>query len=151
MNYLSLILWYRTCTWFHGASLSFFQWPSGWRVYTMRSWSRLGLPCQNSIRSGMTAYPPQWAGRSTSFPIQPAATQMKARISCTRLPMGWLCGDIRAPIRLLYGRFLKYWSDSSGGTFSAVPSICTCLSNWCHTNEREIAGFCASCLPFRLS
>lgn len=35
--------------------------------------------------------------------------------------------------------------------FSALPSMCTCLSNLCHTKEREIYGLSANCFPFRLS
>lgn len=75
--------------------------PFSFRIYRKRSCSRFGLPCQNSIRLGVTAYPPQLPGLSTSFPIQWAASFTKARISCIRLLTGRLCGEMRAPIRLL--------------------------------------------------
>ena len=71
-----------------GARRLIFHSPSGCRVYKKRSCRRLGRPCQNSILVGVTAYPPQLSGLSTSFPIHRAASLTKDRINCIRLVIG---------------------------------------------------------------
>ncbi len=38
-----------------------------WSVYRSRSCSRFGRPCQNSMVSGATRYPPQWGGKGTGL------------------------------------------------------------------------------------
>ena len=49
----------------YGANRILVQPPSSSIVYRILSCSRLVRPCQNSMASGMTTYPPQCAGRLT--------------------------------------------------------------------------------------
>jgi len=64
-NHDEVVLWTATADFMlkgekcYGDSRSMSHGSPGWRVYRNRSWSRFGRPCQNSIVSGATRYPPQ--------------------------------------------------------------------------------------------
>lgn len=64
-NHDEVVLWTATAGFMlkgeecYGDSRSMSHGLPGWRVNRNRSWSRFGRPCQNSIVSGATQYPPQ--------------------------------------------------------------------------------------------
>src|SRR5690606_36196159 len=134
----------------YGANRCIIQSPCR-KTYSIRSCKRLLLPCQNSIRNGLTKYPPQKAGRSIGTLSAYSAVNSSTRVSNIFLSeMTWLCGEATAPIRLPLGRDAKYSSESSEGNFSAQPSMRTCLCSSGQNNKR-LTFFCfAIACPFLL-
>src|SRR5690606_39749683 len=78
----------------------------------MRSCRRSGLPCQNSIVSGINRYPPQCGGSGMSSPNSDRRSATVVS-SSPRLASGELCRDAQAPSREPGGRLWKYAADSS--------------------------------------
>ena len=96
-----------------GARRLIFHSPSGCRVYRKRSCSRLGRPCQNSILVGVTAYPPQLSGLSTSFPIHRAASLTKDRINAFCL--------LSVDFAEKFVRQSGFYKDASGSIHPILP------------------------------
>src|SRR6185437_6512072 len=71
-----------------GASLSIFQAVPA-ILYTILSCKRLGRPCQNSIISGFTIYPPQYGGLGICFPAYFCKKSRSLSISSLS-EIGWL-------------------------------------------------------------
>ena len=82
--------------------------PSNSRRKQSRSWSRLGRPCQNSIRSGTSRNPPQFGGRGIVSGLGCSALNRAKRSSRgARSAITALCGELQAPIREVAGRVRK--------------------------------------------
>ena len=119
--------------------------------YFIRSCKRFSLPCQNSIRLGITLYPPQFSGRSmglSDFFFKNICSIISRKL---RSGITALCSEIQALIWLSIGRDAKYASDSFLLTFSTIPSIRICRSNSFQKNTNAALGFLLRCLPLRLS
>src|ERR1022692_3476935 len=107
----------------------------------MRSCRRLGLPCQNSIVTGFTQYPPQCTGRFISFPSNCFRKFSSFSSSHFLSAITRLCGEAIAPILLPSGRLLKYSSLDCTLVFSTRPVILTCLSNSFQKKTKHALGF----------
>ena len=86
------------------------------RRYRSRSCSRFARPCQNSITSGKTRYPPQNSGIGTSVPSgQRRSSSAYRSSSSAREPITEDCLLAHAPSWEPRGREWKYGSLSLGG------------------------------------
>ena len=125
--------------------------PSPSRTKTWRSWSLLGMPCQNSTREGTMRNPDQCGGRGTSRPSYSTST---ARTLASRSPgcmIRSLWRDAHAPIWLPRGRPRKYASASAVLTTLATPSTRTCFSMGIQWKHMATCGCARTSRPLRLS